>query len=114
MADDLTRVGPDEIEARVTDVRARMRPVEQQLAELRAERDVVLTERRRRERLASRERRAGLRQAVRDGALPTFAQLVAEADSGSFDDHRYHLATGGEVRLGFPGARAQAVAFTDG
>lgn len=113
MADDLTALSAEELEARVADVRARMRPVEQRLAELRAERDVVLTEMRRRERLASRERRAGLRQAMKAGDLPTLGQLVATAEAGSLDDYRYHLKTGGEVRLGFPGARP-SLAFTDG
>jgi hypothetical protein len=113
MAEDLTGLEADDIEARLLDVRARMRPFEDRLAELRAERDVLLTERRRRERLALRERRADVRQAVRAGDLPTFAQLVASTEEGSFEDYRYHLKTGGEVRLGFPGAR-QAVAFTDG
>jgi len=113
MADDLTRVGPDEIEARLTDVRARMRPVEQKLAELRAERDVLLTEVRRRERLAQRERRATVKEAMRSGELPTFGELVASAETGAFDDYRFHLKTGGEVRLGYPGSRP-AVAFTDG
>jgi hypothetical protein len=113
VADDLTALGPEEVEARVADVRARMRPVERQLAELRAERDVLLTELRRRERLASRERRAGLREAMKTGDLPTLGQLVATAEAGSLDDYRYHLKTGGEVRLGFPGARP-SLAFTDG
>ncbi len=113
MADDLTSLAGQEIETRLDDVRARMRPVERQLAELRAERDVLLTERRRRERLAQRERRAGLRDAMRSGDLPTLGQLVAGAERGSLDDYRYHLKTGGEVRLGFPGARP-ALAFTDG
>jgi hypothetical protein len=113
MADDLTGLAEEEIEARLADVRARMRPIEQRLTELRAERDVLMTERRRRERLAHRERRAGVRDAVRAGELPTVAQLVASADEGSFEDYRYNLKTGGEVRLGFPGARP-AVGFTDG
>lgn len=113
MADDLTGLSAEEIESRMADVRARMRPVEQQLADLRAERDVLLTELRRRERLAQRERRAGLREAMRAGELPTLGQLVASAVSGSLDDYRYHLKTGGEVRLGFPGARA-SLTFTDG
>lgn len=90
-----------------------MRPVEQQLAELRAERDVLLTELRRRERLAHRVRRAGLKESMRAGELPTLAQLVAGAESGSLEDYRYHLKTGGEVRLGFPGARP-GLGFTDG
>jgi hypothetical protein len=113
VADDLTALSPEEIDARVADVRGRMRPVEQHLTELRAERDVLLTERRRRDRLSSREQRAGLRQAMKGGELPTLAQLVATAEAGSLEDYRYHLKTGGEVRLGFPGARP-SLAFTDG
>ncbi|TMC02015.1 MAG: hypothetical protein E6J41_31345 [Chloroflexi bacterium] len=113
MADDLTALTAEAIEARVAGVRGRMKPVEQQLAELRAERDVLLTELRRRDRLASRERRAGLRDAMKAGDLPTLAALVATAEGGSLDEYRYHLKTGGEVRLGFPGARP-SLAFTDG
>jgi hypothetical protein len=113
VADDLTALSAEEIEARVAEVRGRTRPVEQQLAELRAERDVLLTELRRRDRLASRERRAGLREAMRAGDLPTLGQLVATTETGSLDDYVYHLRTGGEVRLGFPGARP-TLAFTDG
>jgi hypothetical protein len=113
VADDLTALTAEAIEARVADVRARMKPVEQQLAELRGERDVLLTELRRRDRLASRERRAGLRDAMKAGDLPTLAALVATAEGGSLDEYRYHLKTGGEVRLGFPGAQP-SLAFTDG
>jgi hypothetical protein len=113
VADDLTALSAEEIDARVAEVRGRMRPVEQQLAGLRAERDVLLTELRRRDRLASRERRAGLREAMRAGDLPTLAQLVATAEAGSLDDYVYNLKTGGEVRLGFPGARP-TLTFTDG
>ena len=113
MADDLTGLDDAEIEARVGAVRERMRPVEQRLAELRAERDVLLTELRRRQRLAQRERRAGIKQAMRSGELATLGELVASADGGGLDDYRYHLKTGGEVRLGFPGARP-SLGFTDG
>jgi hypothetical protein len=113
MADELTALTDEEIEARVADLRARMRPIEQQLAELRSLRDVLLTEVRRRQRLAQRERRAGLKQAMRAGELPTLGELVATAESGSFEDYRYHLKTGGEVRLGYPGARP-SLSFTDG
>lgn len=113
MADDLTALSGEEIETRLAEARARMRPLEQRLAELRAERDVLLTELRRRERLAQRERRAGVRESMRSGQLPTFAQFIAAAESGSFDAYRFNLKTGGEVRLGFPGARP-TVTFTDG
>ncbi len=114
MSEDLTGLSDDELEARIADVTARMRPLEGQLAELRAERDVLQTERRRRQRLAQRSRRAELKEAMRSGRFPTFAQLLAEVEKGSFEDYRYHLKTGGEVRLGFPGARHQSVAFTNG
>ena len=48
------------------------------------------------------------------GELPTVADLVAGAEDGSFTDYAYSLKTGGEVALGFPGAREPSVAFTDG
>ncbi len=114
MAADLTRLEVAEIEARLTDVRARMRPLEDKLVELRADRDVLLTELRRRERLAQRERRAGVKEAMKAGELPTFVKLVEATEAGSFDEYRYHLKTGGEVRLGYPGSSRPAVAFTDG
>jgi hypothetical protein len=104
----------EEVERMVADVRARMRPLELQLAELRAERDVLLTDLRRRQRLAQRQSRADLREAMKTGDYPTVAQLVASAQEGSLDDFGYHLKTGGEVRLGFPAARQQSLAFTDG
>ena len=81
---------------------------------MRAERDVLLTELRRRERLAQRGKRAAVKEAMRGGHFPTFAQLLAASESGPFDQFRFHLKTGGEVRLGFPGARKQTVSFTDG
>jgi hypothetical protein len=114
MADDLSALSQDEIESQVAAVSERMRPLERDLAELRAQRDVLRTELRRRERLGARERRADLKAQIREGALPTVDSLVANSDQGSFDEYRYNLKTGGEVRLGFPGARRQSVAFTDG
>ncbi len=91
-----------------------MRPVEQQLTALRGERDLLLTERRRRERSAHREARADLKAAMREGSFPTVAELVAVGRSGSLDDYTFNLKTGGEVRLGYPGARTQSLTFTDG
>jgi hypothetical protein len=112
--EDLTRLSAEELAGRVAQARARMRPLETQLAELRAERDVLLTEQRRRERLAHRNKRAGVKDAMRGGQFPTFSQILAGSESGPFDRYHYHLKTGGEVRLGFPGARKQTVSFTDG
>jgi len=114
MPDDLSSIEADELERRVAAIKERMRPLEQDLATLRAERDVLLTEVRRRERLAHRTSRADLKAAMKEGQLPTIAELVAGTESGSLDDYVFNLKTGGEVKLGFPGARLQSVSFTDG
>lgn len=95
-------------------VREQMRPVEQELAALRMERDLLLTETRRRERNLRRTERADLKAAMKEGKFPTIAELVAASQSGSLDEYAYHLKTGGEVRLGFPGARVQSLGFTNG
>ena len=114
MADDLTGVDGAELERRVDLLRERMRPLEQDLAALRGERDVLLTEIRRRRRLAERTTRADLKTSMREGKLPSVAELVAGSESGSLDDYVYNLKTGGQVRLGFPGSRSQTLTFTDG
>ena len=114
MAEDFTTLDASEIERRMEGVRERMRPVQVELDRLRSERDVLATELRRRERLATMNARRDLKQAMKEGTFPTVAELVASAVSGSFDDYVYNLKTGGEVRLGFPGARSQTIAFSDG
>jgi hypothetical protein len=114
VADELSLLDDAELERRVADVRERMRPVEQQLSGLRGERDLLLTERRRRDRNAHRESRADLKAAMREGKFPTVAELVAGSQAGSLDDFAFNLKTGGEVRLGYPGARSQSLTFTDG
>src|SRR6267378_993457 len=118
MSEDLTAVEPDEIQRRLSAVRERMRPVEQDLAALRGERDVLLTEVRRRERLAHRTSRADVKTAMKEGRFPTIAELVAAVDAGSLDDYAYNLKTGGElgspgrpgVRVHFPGTRQERLA----
>ncbi len=114
MADELASLDDAELERRVAEIRERMRPVEQQLSTLRGERDLLLTERRRRDRNAHRESRADLKAAMREGKFPTVAELVAGSQAGSLDDYAFNLKTGGEVRLGYPGARSQSLSFTDG
>jgi len=114
MADELTGLDDAELERRLAEIRERMRPVEQELTALRGERDVLLTERRRRERNAHRESRADLKASMREGKLPTVAELVAGSQDGSLDEYAFNLKTGGEVRLGYPGARSQSLTFTDG
>src|SRR5690242_20957860 len=51
-----------------------------ELAALRAERDVLLTEVRRRERQAGRVSRADVKTAMKEGRFPTIAELVASVD----------------------------------
>jgi hypothetical protein len=114
MSEELSSLDDVELERRVAAVRERMRPLEQDLAGLRVERDVLLTEMRRRERSANRISRSELKAAMKEGKLPTVAELVAGSDSGSLDDFGFNLKTGGDVRLGFPGARSQSLTFTDG
>ncbi len=114
MPDDLSALDEAELERRAEGVRERMRPLEQGLAALRAERDVLLTEIRRRERGAHRASRADLKAGMKEGKFPTVAELVAGSDAGALDDYLFNLKTGGEVRLGFPGARSQTLTFTDG
>src|SRR5437667_6365014 len=114
MADDLTQLDAAEIERRVAAVRERMRPLDEQLAAIRGERDLLLTELRRRRRLSDRTTRADLKASMREGKFPTIAELVAGSDAGSLDDYVYNLKTGGQVRLGFPGSRSQSLSFTDG
>jgi hypothetical protein len=114
VSDDLGGLDEVELERRVGGIRERMRPLEQDLASLRAERDVLLTEIRRRERGANRASRADLKAGMKEGKFPTVAELVAGSDAGALDDYVFNLKTGGEVRLGFPGARTQSLSFTDG
>src|SRR5258708_37226706 len=112
--DDLSVLDEAELERRVEGIRERMRPLEGGLAALRAERDVLLTEIRRRDRGAHRASRADLKAGMKEGKFPTVAELGAGSDAGALDDYLFNLKTGGEVRLGFPGARSQTLAFTDG
>jgi hypothetical protein len=114
MSEDLSALDGAELERRVAAIRGRMRPIEQEFASLRVEQDVLLTEVRRRERSAHRTSRADLKAAMKEGQLPTVAELVAGSDTGSLDDYVFNLKTGGAVKLGFPGARAQTLTFTDG
>ena len=59
--DDLTQLESAELEQRAAELRERMRPLEENLAGLRGQRDVFLTELRRRRRLAERTSRADLK-----------------------------------------------------
>jgi hypothetical protein len=112
--EDLAGLDDEDLERRIAEVRAQMRPLDEELGKLRTQRDVLLTEVRRRDRGAHREARAELKAEMKAGRFPTIAELVAGSRDGALDDFVFNLKTGGEVRLGFPGARTQSLAFTDG
>jgi hypothetical protein len=114
MDEDLTEIDPAELERRVAQLREQMRPVEEEINKLRGQRDLLLTELRRRRRIAERLNRADLKSAMREGKFPSIGELVAAGESGSLDEYVYNLKTGGQVRLGFPGSRTQSLTFTDG
>ncbi len=114
MPEDLTQLDEAALEGRVAEIRERMRPLDEQLAALRGERDLLLTELRRRRRLSERTTRADIKASMKDGKFPTVAELVAGSEGGLLDEFVYNLKTGGEVRLGFPGSRSQRLTFTDG
>jgi hypothetical protein len=112
--EDLTELDLAALEGRVAAVRERMRPLDEQLAALRGERDLLLTELRRRRRRSERTTRADVKASMKEGKFPTVAELVAGSEGGTLDEFVYNLKTGGEVRLGFPGSRSQSLTFTDG
>jgi len=114
MSSPLSELDPDELEHRLSELRGRLRPLEEALAELRSERDVLLTEVRRRQRAQRLATRSRLRAATREGELTSLLELMADAQGGALDDFAYSLKTGGDVRLGFAGARSQSVTWTDG
>src|SRR5258708_15704841 len=98
MAEDLTTLDSAEIEGRMAAVRERMKPVQLELDQLRAERDVLATELRRRERLASPNTRRDPKQAMRGGSFPTISEPVASRAEGALEDHASNPNTGGEGR----------------
>jgi hypothetical protein len=114
VAEDLANLDAAELQRRIDEAQQRMRPVEQQLAAIRAERDVLLTERRRRERAAHRQARADVKAAMKEGRVPSLGELLAGADPPALEAYVYNLKTGGEVGLGYPGARRPSLALTDG
>src|SRR5437879_12762948 len=98
MADDLTQLDAAEIERRVAAVRERMRPLDEQLAAIRGERDLLLTELRRRRRLSERTTRADLKASMKEGKFPTIAELVAGSEGGSLRSEERRVGKGGGAR----------------
>ena len=97
---------------------AAMSPYERQLREVRARLSEIATERRRRKRASQVAQRASVRQAAKQGDMPTLIGALEATDTPLSDDMplaavRAFLSTGGEVGFGFA-TRPGTIAFTDG
>ncbi len=101
------------------ELRQRMAPLQRELTDLHEELAVLDTEQRRRERQRQIAERRQVREQVKEGEAPSLAQLlespeVPEFGEPEFSQLTFLLATGGEVSLGYPGAKSPSLQMTDG
>jgi hypothetical protein len=97
-------------------VRTEMRPFEVRLNEIRAQRGLLATERRRRERAATSARRKEVRAAAASGELPALPEALETLDLPGdlqLSEVKAFLKTGGAVGFGFA-TRPGSISFTDG
>jgi hypothetical protein len=98
--------------------RAAMAPYDRNLREIRARREEIATERRRRERAERHAARRAVREMAGSAAMPSLADALL-ADPSPFPDDRAlgavraFLVSGGEVGFGYP-TRPGVLGFTDG
>ena len=121
----LTRFDADRLDAEASRLgeveratRGAMAPYEHQLREIRARREEIATERRRRERAERHARRVSVREQAASGEMPDLGDALGGEPSALPDDLplsgvRAHLRSGGEVALGYP-SRPGVMSFTDG
>ncbi len=100
-------------------IRAEMAPFEARLQEWRQRQDRLRTEERRRQRQRQIADRQAVRTAVRAGSAPSIEEALAAPEplfpgEAPFKAFRFLLETGGELALGYPGAREPALQMTDG
>jgi hypothetical protein len=98
--------------------RAAMAPYDRQLGEIRARREEIATERRRRERAERHAARVSVRELAGTTEMPSLAAALQAEPSALPEDRpltavRAYLASGGEVGLGYP-SRPGVLGFTDG
>jgi len=98
--------------------RAAMAPWDRQLREIRARREELATELRRRERAERHATRRAVQEGAASGRMPSLADALLLEPSPLPDDRpltsvRAYLASGGEVGLGYP-TRPGVLGFTDG
>jgi hypothetical protein len=97
-------------------VRDLMRPFEEQLKEIQTQRNVLATERRRRERAQVSARRKQVQAAAASGELPALLDALETLDLPDdlqLSEAKGFLKTGGQVGFGFA-TRPGSIAFTDG
>ncbi|MGP8161277.1 MAG: hypothetical protein ACLQGJ_08685 [Candidatus Dormibacteria bacterium] len=98
--------------------RAAMAPYDRQLGEIRARREEIATERRRRERAERHAARVSVRELAGSAEMPSLDAALQAEPSPLPEDRplaavRAYLASGGEVGFGYPG-RPGVLGFTDG
>lgn len=98
------------------EVRDLLRPFEEQLKEIQAQRSVLATERRRRERTKVSARRKEVRAAAASGELLPLLDALERLDLHDelpLSETKAFLKTGGQVGFGFA-TRPGSIGFTDG
>ncbi len=119
---DLDAAGLDAEAVRLGEVeratRAAMAPYDRSLREIRARREEIATERRRRDRAERHAARMAVRERAGSAAMPSLADALLADPSPFPDDHslgavRAFLVSGGEVGFGYP-TRPGVLGFTDG
>jgi hypothetical protein len=117
---DLAPEGLDDIDRALRDeelqVRQAMAPYENRLADIRSRRQIIATERRRRERMQISARRKEVQRGAKSGSMPSLVDALATLDLSAdipLGEINAFLATGGAVGFGFA-TRPGTIAFTDG
>jgi hypothetical protein len=98
--------------------RSAMAPWDRQLREIRARREEIATERRRRERAERHAARMAVRERAGSETMPTLSDALLAEPSPLGEERplaavRAYLASGGEVGFGYP-TRPGSLGFTDG
>ena len=99
--------------------RAAMAPYDRQLGEIRARREEIATERRRRERAERHAARVSVRELAGSAEMPSLDAALQAEPSPLPEDRplaavRAYLASGGEVGFGYPAVRASSASPTAG
>jgi predicted metal-dependent RNase len=121
MPDDtpLDDVSDDDLDRRVGEIMAEMAPLEQALARLRAQIQVVASEQKKRERRRHLKTRMQVRTTVAQGQMATLQQAAESLNDlvpadAALTSLRFFRDSGTEVGLGYAAAREPTVWMTNG